>query len=546
MGMPDLPPPSSAISTFSISGAREITYRDTKPLPHKLLEQSTVCIEEQLFTQGISLLSHAVTSGNGTARPAYVPPVPHISLIATLAVHPSMTTRSTLKDRHAAADEALRYLRNLHQIAGVETSGLGQALQYQDGVLSRKRGKTRHSEILSDEDEDTSGFIRSIYAKKESLFTNADSFWAVVGWAFNCSVAHKHRWAKWKLWLELMLDVLESNLDAKRRQSNQSSSETLISQYLARYQEQGRNTKRAIMRAILADGKETSLAQFPEIWRNETRLPKKKDDEPSKKKRKLDLDHGDFGDYFDSDSDTRNSPTTASFRSSRNSTRAPSSRPRNTNSPPSRLSPAPSKTPTELSSIEGYGGIESIHLRQRLLGLLSRFCHAYSADFLDTEDLFDLFTEFLRPLPLPIFTALVLPAKRYLDPDAQSSLDQMLLRPLLSSNAPVYNANALTQEDFETYFATFAANTGSAVENAKVSVLLEDLLRLLWTERRLESSATLRKAVDEGIKARRERVGIEGCRNICMIRAMEWQIRRHTMIQYVPARIVSGQHWPFA
>ncbi|KAK6436586.1 hypothetical protein LTR95_007221 [Oleoguttula sp. CCFEE 5521] len=489
---------------------RTTTYRRVEAIPPQLLDQCTVCIEEQLFTQGIALLASVLTSGQGTCRPALVPSPQHLRLLATLSVHPSLTSRTTSKDRHAAADAALQYLRHLHHLTVVDESGLSQALTYQDTTPSRsKRAKLRHNND-SDEDSVPSGSINSPYAGKESLFSNADDFWAVVGWALNCSVAHPARWARWKLWLEMVLDVLESDLEDRHCRDPHTADTSLIARYLAQYADQGRNIKRRIMRAVLADGSQTSMNQFPEIWRNETRPPKVKSDELiGSKKRKLDLEQGEFGDYLDSDSD-RDSPV-GDLRASRNATRAPSAR---LSTAPDSASCHASPTADSVKSQATYGGESSIAIRKRLLAVLARLAALAPDLFLDTEDLFDLYTEFLRPLPLPVFTSFLLPSVPWLDANTQSSLIQMLLRPLLSSAAPVYNANALTQDDFETHYAPFAANGTSAVENARVAVLIEGLLRLLWETKALDTQPSsmkrLQRAATNGCKVRRDKVSWDG------------------------------------
>ncbi|KAK4541479.1 hypothetical protein LTR36_007925 [Oleoguttula mirabilis] len=502
-------------------------YRPAEALPTQLLDHATVCFEEQLYSQSFGLLSSALTAGQGSAgssQPiaAHVPPVQHLALAATLAVHPSLTTRTKDKDKHVAADDALAYLRNVHAVVGVRGAELDKALQFvpRANVAPRnKRGKTktRHLDLMAEDgdDEMASTRIRSAYAEKESLWTNAEDFWGVVGWAFNCSVQHKHRWATWKVSLAFMLDVLESDLDA--RTADSTVTDSMLAHYIRPIGE-GRNNKRRLMRAILADGGPKSSPEFGEVWKNETKLPKtKKEDARAGKKRKLDLDNGEFGDYFDGSSDL-DSPATSLPRS-RSATALPTSRASRRPSGDEEDGEAedsitcnPRTKSSQSSGVEAFGGIESIQLRQRLLSLLVRFCHNHPTPFLDTEDLFDLYTEFLRPLPLPVFQQLVLSPKRWLDTHAQSSLDQMLLRPLLASTAPAYLANALTQLDFETHYAPFTANTTSVTDNAKVSLLVEDLLRLLWMSGGLVYGAKLRKRVEAGIEARREKAAMDGRR----------------------------------
>jgi hypothetical protein len=541
MGHPDIP--SSAPTSSQLEPTRPPpSYRNVQPLPHQLLEHCTVCLEEQLFSQAILLLSSTITAGNGTSKPAFVPPAPHLSLLATLVVHPSMTTRTTSKEKQTAADDALRYLRHVNTLTSADASGLTKALQFRDGDSSRsKRARTRHSgDISSDDENEDPGRIRSNYAMKDSLFANAEDFWAVVGWAFNCSVAHRNRWDRWRLWLEFVLDVLEDDLDSRHRQARESPEErdevlskSLLAHYLAPFVDQGRGPKRRIMRAILADGTQTSLNQFPSVFTNETLPPKVKQETKLGAKRSLDLDQGDFGDYFDSDSSDSNTTPGPQQKSGRTSTRRSSTNLSRQDSPASPSTPQPQ--PTSSTPLSSHGGFESLSLRLRLLALLTTISSLSPSLFLDPEDLFDLYTEFLRPLPLPVFSFFILPnpnstsrARRTIDANSLASLIQMLLRPLLSSAAPVSNANSLTAESFATHFAPFAANVSSVGENARVGICVEGLLRLLWTEGVLANAGedvrrNVKRAVETGITIREEKASGDGRRKNAGKSAEEWR-----------------------
>lgn len=330
-----------------------------------------------------------------------------------------------------------------------------------------------------------------------------------------------------------MLDVLEDDLDSRHRQAKASPedrdkvlSKSLLAHYLAPFVGQGRNTKRRIMRAILADGTQPLMGQFPSIYPNETLPPKAKQETKLGAKRSLDLDQGDFGDYFDSDSDSNNSPGGPQPKSARTSTRNSSHNLSAQDSPASPSTPQQPSTPSTSSSLFSHGGPESLHLRLRLLTLLTTLSTLAPSLFLDSEELFDLYTEFLRPLPLPVFSFFILPSNTTssprgkgkaagLDPNSLASLIQMLLRPLLSSSAPVSNANSLTAEQFASHFAPFAANVGSVGENARVGICVEGLLRLLVLEGVLAGDEVRKgvgEAVEEGIKAREEKGSADGRR----------------------------------
>jgi hypothetical protein len=520
------PPPHSQPQ----ARVRKSEYRKAKPLPELVLDHCTDILEEQLYSQTFSLLSSCLTSGEDSSQ---IPPPQYFALAGTLLVHPSLTTRTTSAEKHIAADDAFKYLQHVNSLLGPQQSGLDKAFQFASTSTSArgKRIRTRVSDIAADEDGDQSDKIRLPYIDKEALWTNAEDFWSVVGWAFNCSVAHPARWKRWQLWLTLVLDVLEDDLESRLPEATRAYIEygnteavrkklqdSMLSQYLAPIGE-GRNNKRRLMRAVLANGTSKSLAEFPEIWKRETKPPKQKNDGRLNKKQKLDIDNSEFGDYYDHSDD--DSPGT-SLRPSRFTTAPPTAQPsRAASNDDSELSEEDAGEQLSAPGVETYGGIESLRLRQRILALLTLFSTKNPDAFLDTEDLFDLYTEFLRPLPLSVFQQFVLPAKPWLGPNSYASLNQMILRPLLIATAPQYKENALTQAEFEVYYAQYAANSTGHVDNAKVSLLMEGLLRLLWKSGQLAATEKLRRVVMQGIEARKEKAAFDGRRKVGVNRAVD-------------------------
>lgn len=490
--------------------------RAVMAVPATLLDQCTICMEEQLFSQGFSLLTSVLHAGLDTNAPACIPPPPHLALASTLAVHPSMTTRTDDQDKHAAANAALRYLRDVVAVVGVEHAGIREALQYGTPPALRSdrssRAKTRRSNAGQASDEEVeSGNLRSKYIEGQSVAENAQDFWAVVGWAFNCSVRHKARWERWREWLELMLDVLEEDLERYSARGHKSPelAHSLIAQYMS-IVGAGRNNKRRVMRAVLADGDVRSMAEFGEIWKNETR-PVKKEELLGSKRRKLDLDNDDYGDYLDNESEEDEQ---IKSRMSRSRT-APKSRRSRT---PADFSAAKDEddddialeTASEGDAIAEYGGMDSIRLRQRFLSLFTNFSLVAPNLFVDTEELFAIYTEFIRPLPLSIFQQFALPLRRYLSPNLQASLNEMLFRPLLGTTSA---AGLIDQAEFESSFATSAATSTSATDNAKVSLLTESMLRALWTTGTLTPNLSqLKVLVEQGVKLRHDKVAGNGRR----------------------------------
>ncbi|TKA30784.1 hypothetical protein B0A50_02504 [Salinomyces thailandicus] len=503
------------------SPSSEVQSRDTRPIPTALLDTIGVTLEEELYPHAFSQLTHVLTSGTSAHRPlpSRIPPPKFIALAVTVSIHPSLTTRTRDVEKLEAADAALAYLRRLLHVVGVRASGLAHACVFtpQRGQsLSRARRSAKKSGSSrgfgDDESEEDEVKIRSSYAGRAALWANAEDFWHLVGWALNCSVLHRQRWNRYLPLLDWMLNAIRQDFELYAEGG--TAAESILAQYLSVIGE-GRNNKRRVMRAILADGSPRSTGEFVEIWRKETKPPKRKQEDEgdqAKKKSKLDLEAGEYGDYYNDSNSDVDSPAGGSLSRSRNATAA---RSRTTSRQPSNAENESGVAGTSgmSSALAAFGGIESIQIRKRMLALLVHLSLVSPKTFLDIENLFDLYTEFLRPLPLPVFQQLVFTGcsgQDWLGVNEQSSLDQMLLRPLLASAAPAYDRDALTQTDFETHYAPYPANTTSATDNAKVSLLIEDLFRLLWRTGGLIYTDALRGVVEDGIKARKDKLAFDG------------------------------------
>ncbi|RMY61019.1 hypothetical protein D0863_11420 [Hortaea werneckii] len=518
-----VPIPASKPSPVQSAGHAE-------DIPAALLSELLVKLEEGLYQNAFSQLSSLLNSNNSSAAsiPPRTPPYHIIALAATLSVHPRLTTRARDVETTKNADSALDFLRAVGKNCGSRAAGLVQSLVFASASGERtargqrQRGGRRGINKplgMSEHGAEDSIKLRNRYSDKDSIWSNAEDFWHVLGWAFNCSILHQKRWKRYLLFLDWMLSALLLDLESNAKHG--AADQSILAKYLGSVGE-GRNNKRRVMRAILADGSARSTGEFPEIWKNETKPPKRKaEDELAQmdKKRKLDLEAGEFGDYYiDSDSDLE-SPAPGSLPRSRSATTLLSVK---GSRDPSGDEQRSQSTLGISSALASFGGLNCLNLRRQTLDLLVRLSQLSPATFLDTEDLSDLFTEFLRPLPLPVFQQLVFvsPCPSSNDDDTtrgfgineQSSLDQMLLRPLLASAAPAYHDNCLTQDDFQTHFAPHAANTHSATDNAKVALLVEDLLRLLWRSGNLEWCEDLQTVVERGIEARREKVAFDGRR----------------------------------
>ncbi|WPH01742.1 Hypothetical protein R9X50_00459400 [Acrodontium crateriforme] len=479
-------------------------YRPVKPLAPEILGQVTLYLEQRLYQQGFSLLFSTLTAGTGyPSVAAHIPSLQHLVFASTLIVHPSVTTRTNAADRHAGANDALKYLRHVNELVGPRSSGLVTALRFANagGFRASRRARLPPNDVAGEDDDELSKINSPLM--EDSIWAKAEDFWSVVGWAFNCSVAHSERWKRWEVWLGLMVDILEADL-AIAAETNDGEN-CLLSAYLSPFVNQGRSNKRRLMRALLADGSPKSLAEFGEVWKNETKLAKKKDEKAEmlqmRKRKKLDLDKEEYADYLDSDSENDGIST------SKSQSRRPSLPLEDGDIEEEEDEPEGDQKDNSLTRLSS-----SIPLRQRFLALLSQYTTQHPALFLPPDELYDLYTEFTRPLPLPIFQLLILPAKRFLPPTSQISLTQTLLCALLATPGPPCQPQHLTQEIWQAKYALATATNSGAGDNAKLSLLIEDLLSALSKAGALKPGPEVLGFVTEGVLARETKAGFDARR----------------------------------
>ncbi|KAL8797932.1 MAG: hypothetical protein Q9182_007115, partial [Xanthomendoza sp. 2 TL-2023] len=445
----------------------------------------------------LHLLNSLLNAGTSSTAPtpAFLPPPQQLALAATLAIHPSLTTRAQSDDKLQASNLALKYLRLVLNLVGPINGNLRDAFAFSTVETSSRRGarKRTTADDLSPTKDDFDG-INTELANAGSVWTRAQDFWHLVGWAFNCSVLHPRRWERWQLWLQYMIEVLENDwaLRAQMRADDPDKERdprerSMIVQYLNGGDIPARQERR-ILRAIFADGTSKSTGEFSEVWRNETK-ERKKDTEIKKSETKLDIEAGAWGPYMDdssSVSDLNDIPPSAS---------------------PTAAAPG-TDSPTSIPNVSApFGGPQSIALRLRLLALLSTVSVSLPQTFTPLPTLYDLYLENIRPLPLPSFFILVSPSSmQHFHPAAASSLTQIILRSLIASSAPSPITDDLTQKDLERCYLPYAANTGSISDNAKVSLCVETLMRLLHRACGLYwNNGLLQEAVKRGIEAREQK-----------------------------------------
>lgn len=116
----------------------------------------------------------------------------------------------------------------------------------------------------------------------------------------------------------------------------------------------------------------------------------------------------------------------------------------------------------------------------------------------------------VKSLPLPIFTAFVNSRISALQSEQKISALQGILLLLMPASAlsPAkvdrswQDADVITTEILERCFLPYPANTIAVEDNAKVSVLLENLVQIVWLGGNERFSSNFRAAVEKGIAAR--------------------------------------------
>ena len=449
-------------------------------------------IDTQALNSLLSLLNSSHTFG--PENPAFLPPPQHLALISTLIVHPSLTTRAKSPEHLQAAALAIKYLRLVYHSIGPLNAQFYDAFAFSSPSKSSRRGiSTRkfnsESESPSGEEGDS---INNELANTESLWTNGEDFWHVLGWVFNCSIAHQKRWIRWQIWLDLMMLVLETDWD--QRDSEQKA-QSLIVAYINVSNGVHGGAKR-ILRAIFADGSTRSLQEFKEIWKNETRERKPQNGEASDSKGTImetNIEAGNYGDYLSSDSEAGDGGPE-----------------QNIQSPPT---PTNSSTASLPDGSLLLGGSGALCFRLRMLSLLSKVASSLPESFTDIFSFYDMCLVHIRPLPVSTFAVMISPlGLQSFSPATASSLAQFILRSLISSAAPSTDRDDLTQEVLERCYLPWSANTISIDDNIKVSLCVETLFVLLENETGVQWSENLVDVVEKGIDARDKKAKKEGKR----------------------------------
>ncbi|KAI9810425.1 MAG: hypothetical protein M1826_003615 [Phylliscum demangeonii] len=483
--------------------------------------------------QALSLLTHLLTPLGplDASLPSivYIPPPDHLSLLITLIVHPALTGGHISSERSQASNAAWRYLSSANQLLGPIKANFAAAFAFNLSTRDRRGGQDRRKADQSERqaEEHAPHLINSSIAHEGSLWACAEDFWHVVGWAFNSSTTYPKRWSRWKLCLQLMLDILDDDwaahveiFEQEPRDRSHDSAETaltnaLITKFLSD-SSRGMGGQRRVMRAVFADGSLKSQREFREIFRDETRAWKNAEDGRKRKRdAKVNIDEDVFGDYFDPDDQeagTLNELALAT-RSIRKSAALATV-------DDDGGHPSPETAPAE---------VFSVILRQRLFSLLCEVSAMQPGRLQTSESLFDAYLDFVRPMPVPAFALFFSPitSAPHMTLLTRSRLTQFVLRAFISTSAPLppsqqplppqapaaADGTRLSWNILHKCYLRFAACTTSVHDNAKVSLLVEELTKLWYANRRdgrddltTEALMTLEDAIEEGVTARHSKI----------------------------------------
>ena len=304
--------------------------------------------------------------------------------MATLTVHPSLTTRANSNDKLVASNTSLHFLYSVLKLVGPVNSGFATAFAFreQSGGSHRKLNRAQQIKLEQEEGYSPIGVVQeevenidSEIANEGGLWARGEDFWHVLGWAFNCSVRWPGRWQRWKMWLGFMVELLEDDWEERlglvvEPGKENVLRESLIMQYLDVAGTAGRTGRRGIMRAIFADGSPKAMGEFKEVFRNETK-ERKKPDVVNATRKKVNIDEGNFGDYFEDENGdevevkVEIKEEDGGRRSSKKFSRGPTTPKRG-----SAMAVGDTARLPEVSSTEAFENVDALLLRRRILVLV--------------------------------------------------------------------------------------------------------------------------------------------------------------------------------
>lgn len=495
-------------------------------------------------------------------RPIFIASPRILAFIVNLTIHPSLSTgRRGLRSSKISDPTkdtipllARRYIEDLIRIVGPSVGGFSLAMGFerQSTWASRVSDRSDDPSPLDGVNEQLDLEIPLKMAREGSVFNRAHDFWACLGWSMNlacrsCCDGSDHlvrsRWRDWELWLLMVVEILEASWAQQPVWE-----ETLLYQYM---KDVGLTT---IVRSLFATDQHSSTTEFSEIWEKELKPPKQYDRAGSTRK-KIDIDNDEYGDYFDDISTEDDEPNVLAGstgvivkrRSSRYLHRAAVNRAAESFAYRPEFQTAMIVDHQARKNIESdstswlsaWGGIAAIRIRLRIIDLLADLALNLPDQFVPYFEFVDYLHDRIKPLSIPEFnlfiTSPIVSKRRPYDGCWRQTVSQMILNRAIGPSAhgapwstpkPWYNTTSpgtkvqiipqdwdensglFDQQTLEKYYLRFAAASSSAADQAKVSLVIEYVVRMFLIHGELEVTEQLQHYVRLGIREREKKVSV--------------------------------------
>ncbi|KAF2744128.1 hypothetical protein M011DRAFT_480203 [Sporormia fimetaria CBS 119925] len=498
---------------------------EIRPLTYELANHVKAYLEAGQYVTGFEFLHTLLTTNTSISVPApryhaFLAPVPHLALAATLIAYPNITTKAKSVDQRKGADAALRYLHHVQCAVHPLHGALKRSFTFPEVTERTRRARPANEEEEWSRSVEDDEKLSGLPANAGSIWLRASDFWHAVGWAFNCSVAHRKRWERWKLWLDIMLKFIEADWKAHGKrcevkelrgvEAEEEMMKSLLWHHICSGTPTSRQSRRRIARAILATATPESMKEFPEVWARETEdfRPKKKE---TKFKADADIDSDHFGDFLNAAVDGSNSPpprrsasntTPGSVRQSRSKSVKSSKSSKSTRSEDNDDDDDKPPAPQPLDDVESLGGMDAIHLRQRLLALLVKVVEKLGDKHITTlVDWCDEVGESYVQLSPAQFSVML--STSLLPVRTQLSFNANLLMHRTKLN--LHYCNIEPQGfDLVERILPLRANGHDSKVNAQVALVIEHIFMYFMNANLLLGVKynQLQKAIDAGIEAR--------------------------------------------
>jgi hypothetical protein len=143
---------------------------------------------------------------------------------------------------------------------------------------------------------------------------------------------------------------------------------------------------------------------------------------------------------------------------------------------------------------------------------LSRAAHYFPDEFIGLSNLYDVVNTCIYSLPIPAYALFTSSSQHsQFATEVQVTLFQLLLDRILPNTAPQphkvnkTNADDLSQIALQQCFLPFAAMTSSIQDNAKLSILVENLTRLFLKNCDWAYTEAFGQAIEKGVLARQNK-----------------------------------------